>query len=309
MNLETALEAYLKYLTQRACSPKTIDESKRGLRHYLSFLKDQDVSLVMDITDTLNQDYISSRFYIMNQFGRQNVAATRNNEIKVVRSFLTYLFTQELLETSLAETLRYCKLGSRIPKDILTKRELLKVFKLPKLTTPKGLRDRMILEVLYATGIRRGELVGLRLQDIDFTQKTLFVHKGKGLKPRVVPVNETALSYLKEYIQSARPMLLAAHKDKKKTDQLVLGTRKPMDNANTLNSELKPYFKTLKKKIGIHSFRHTCATHLLQAGMPLRHVQELLGHDKLDTTIRYLQLHLKDLQREYKKCHPGERER
>ena len=101
MTLETALEAHLKHLTQRACSPKTIDESKRGLRNYLSFLKDQDVSLVMDITDTLNQDYISSRFYIMNQFGRQNVAATRNNEIKVVRSFLTYLFNQEILETSL----------------------------------------------------------------------------------------------------------------------------------------------------------------------------------------------------------------
>lgn len=98
------------------------------------------------------------------------------------------------------------------------------------------------------------------------------------------------------------------YKCKQETKRLVVGTEKAEIHENTITSTLKTYFTqaNLKKKVTVHSFRHTCATHLLQKGMPLRHVQELLGHEKLDTTIRYLSLSVKDLQREYRRYHPRE---
>lgn len=100
------------------------------------------------------------------------------------------------------------------------------------------------------------------------------------------------------------------YKSKQETNRLVVGTEKAEIHENTITSTLKTYFKKakLKKNVTVHSFRHTCATHLLQKGMPLRHVQELLGHEKLDTTIRYLSLNVKDLQREYRRYHPRENE-
>jgi integrase/recombinase XerD len=264
---------------------------------------------VTQITEEINRGYLKERFYYINQYGRQNSTGYRNKEIAVIKNFLKYLEDETIIDQNLSAKLYHYKMPSNnIPKDILTKRELLKLFAMPDIKTNLGYRDRIIMEILYATGMRRSELKNLKVQDINFKDKTIFIQQGKGLKDRVVPINDTALKFIENYINHVRPEILKQAKTAK-TDRLIVHPRTgKINSGNTINDILNPYFKKLKKKITVHSFRHTFATHLLQNGMTLRHVQVLLGHTKLDTTIRYLQLHLKDLQREYKKYHPRERQ-
>lgn len=310
MQVKTAIQRYVKQLKEKGYAEKTISEYERFLGDYLLFLSADGTHVVKDITGDLNNAYVKERFYVMNQFGRQNSVGTRNNEIKAIRSFMRFLVEQELIKCPLADGIRhYRKRMSRIPKDILTKLELIKLFKQPDTSTLTGYRDRMMMEVLYATGMRRNELRCLRVDDIDYQEKTVLIREGKGSKDRVVPINETALSYIRNYVEDVRPKLMKQYKSKQDTKRLVVGSEKAEIHENTITSTLKIYFKQakLKKKVTVHSFRHTCATHLLQKGMPLRHVQELLGHEKLDTTIRYLSLSVKDLQREYRRYHPRSR--
>jgi integrase/recombinase XerD len=188
----------------------------------------------------------------------------------------------------------------QLPKTILTKSELLDLFDMPDTSTLLGYRNRMILELLYATGMRHAELFNLSVSDISFETATVLIQHGKGGHDRVVPLNATALKFIRHYIDVIRPQLLS-HSTTKRLIVSIYGTTSKRPKLGEL---LQPYFKKIKKPLSIHTFRHTFATHMLQNGMPLRHVQELLGHAKLQTTTRYLHLNIKDLQREYTKFHP-----
>ena len=308
--ISEAIEWFLKRLKEKGYANRTIEETRRMLKDYFFFLIANEVETTDQITEDINKDYIKDRFYVMNQYGRQNSVGYRNKEAATLRVFMRFLYEEEIIAGPLAEKITSYRMPDKqIPKDILTKRELLRLFSIPDTSTSLGYRDRMVLELLYATGMRRNELKNLRIQDIDFEQRTILIREGKGSKDRVVPVNETALHFVRHYLLDVRQKLLKGHREKRKTDRLIVGLYKAELNPREIGFIIKRCVdKTrIKKRISPHSFRHTCATHLLQKGMPLRHVQELLGHEKLDTTIRYLQLDVKDLQREYRKTHPRSR--
>ncbi len=301
-----SIKDYEWYLRFHNRSETTRNIAIKCIRKFVICLLKQGLEYTNEIGLKQIKAYLRERYYHINAKGRQNQSNTRNREISRIRQYLRYLYEKEYISEPLAEKVELVKEARLvIPKDILNKRELLKLFKIPDTGTNPGYRDRMIFELLYATGMRRAELCRLKPEDIDFEAKVVFIREGKGRKDRVVPVCETALKYASHYIKYVRPYLKKVVKQDK---ALVLSVNGKAIKPDKLNGLLEDHFikARFKKKVTIHSLRHTVATHLLQKGMPLRQVQEFLGHEDLNTTAKYLHLQIKDLQREYKRCHPRE---
>lgn len=305
MSLESAKEEYLTYLKEKGYAESSIITQRNFLRHFCAYYLGKKKEELWEITKKELEEYVKERYYHLNQKEKQNKAESRNNEIMIIKMFFRYLKRKEKIEKDISESISYIKVPKlQIPKDIMSKTELKRIFSAPDLQTKLGYRDRMCLELLYATGIRRSELINLDLGDINLKEKVLLIRQGKGQKDRVVPINESAKEYVKNYLEEIRPKLV----EKIKENALILSDNGKRLHGANLEVRLKQYaVKTrIKKEITLHSFRHTFATHLIQRGMPIRHVQELMGHKELESTTRYLNLTIKDLQKEYKKTHPRE---
>jgi integrase/recombinase XerD len=305
LSLKESEKEYRAFLLLKNFSQQTIGKYMWVLKSFSKYFSSKQ-SIVSELKLKDIKGYLSDRFYHINHKGRQNKESTRNREIAVIKSYLKYLYKSNQINRNWAEEIEYIREeGIKLSKDILSKRELVKLFKQPDPKTEYGKRDRVMLETLYATGIRRNELANLKVSDINFRRETIFIEKGKGGKDRVVPVCKTVLDLLREYLKTTRKKLI-----KSKENKIVFPRTKGQKmNSNNVGDILRKHFKKakFKKPFSLHSLRHSFATHLIVGGMPVRHVQELLGHEKLDTTILYLQLNIKDLQREYRKCHPRER--
>ena len=187
----------------------------------------------------------------------------------------------------------------------MSKKEILKILNQPDPDNVLGLRDKAILELLYSTGIRNQELRNLCIYDIDIANNYLRVTRGKGKKDRVIPLGEIAATYVEEYLNHSRPKLL----NKKETNILFLTKHGRAMKNNGLIETIKKYAvkAKLEKHITPHSFRHTCATHLLKNNASLRHIQELLGHASIESTQIYTRVDISDLKRAHKRYHPRER--
>lgn len=269
-----------------------------------------------ELTQSQCESFLKERYYRLNQKGRQDQASSRNQDITALRAFLKYLYTQNILDEDIGmqlESIKEAKLS--LPKDILTRRELVRILKQPDVNTPLGYRNRMMLEILYATGMRREELCQLKVRDIDLKRTTLFIAQGKGNKDRVVPMTHSAAHFIRHYLEVVRPKLLnrktkwKAGRKKQSQDYLLISTFGRAMTGSQVQWILNACFakSKVKKRVTPHTFRHTCATHLIEAGMPLRHVQDFLGHQDLESTARYLHMSTKNLVKEYKKTHPREK--
>jgi site-specific recombinase XerD len=308
MDILTALQIFLEHLRFKNYSSKTIKNTKWYLGIFFKYLFKLNVTDIHNISAQIIKDYLTTRYYYINRFSCQNRPKTRNSEILAIKSFFRFLCEKEYLNSDPSKYILYILEPKLIlPKDILTKREILRVFSACDTDTILGFRDRVCFEIFYGAGLRRSELANLKTSDIRFKKQIIFIEQAKNKKDRFVPINEICLKYCENYIKYIRPKLI---NPKFNIPNLILSYSGKAIPPDTFNDLLAPAIKkaNLKKKITLHSFRHTFATHLIQSGMPLRYVQELLGHTNLDTTIRYLQLNTKDLQKEYKKFHPRERD-
>jgi integrase/recombinase XerD len=195
------------------------------------------------------------------------------------------------------------RLPPKLPVKPLSIDEAELVLLQPDVGTSKGLRDRAILEVLFATAIRRAELVNLRLGDIDGARGTLFVCMGKGGKQRVVPISERAIYWVNKYLSEARPLLPASTK----TSSLFLTMHAGALTVQVLHDAVHGYIKSAEigRQGSCHIFRHTVATLLLEGGADLRYVQEMLGHASPTTTQIYTRVTITSLKEAYEKAHPA----
>lgn len=193
----------------------------------------------------------------------------------------------------------------RLPRSVLTVKQVEQLLAAPDTGTLLGIRDRALLEVLYSTGIRVGELEQVRVADLDLAGQTLRIRCGKGDKERVVPLGEASCDWLRRYLDDVRP---------------VLAKRRPFERALFVVQAARPLAQTqirailrgyqgrchLRKPVTPHALRHACATHLLQAGADIRLIQELLGHARLDSTAIYTRVAPTDLKAVHVRCHPWE---
>ena len=169
----------------------------------------------------------------------------------------------------------------------------------------KDFLKKAVFELMYSSGLRVSEIVNLNLSDIDLSERTLAVREGKGSKDRFVPFSEVACMFLKRYIDKGRKGL-----GYREDDALFL-----TEYGRISGSTIRKYFGEIlkranitRKHLTVHSIRHTCATHLLESGADVRYVQELLGHETIETTVKYTHLMMENLKRAYKSGHPRENE-
>lgn len=243
---------------------------------------------------------------------------TRNNHITALKSFFGFLYRTSALHQDPSLYLERPRCGARLPKGVLEVREVVTLLVAPDLTTPVGLRDRAILELLYSSGLRRSELCGLSLPDLNLQGRTVHI-VGKGGVEAYVPFGQEAGRALKNYLAFGRPVLLKSRRggpalslrrqrEEKGREALFLscnGVGLPVGN---LWNILKGYAeKAGLEGVAPHGLRHTCATHLLKNGADIRHIQALLRHKNLSTTQIYTRVAIEDLKAAQAKYHPRER--
>jgi site-specific recombinase XerD len=231
--------------------------------------------------------------------------ASLNKAIVVVRTFLQWLKVHGKVSASIAGALVCIKEPRLLPQSLLTHRQARALLARAKTDTPEGMRDRTMWEVLYSTGARAAEILGLNVGDVDLAAATAIV-TGKGNKQRIVPIGQTACRFLESYIKGVRPLLL--------TD--------PQNPALWLTHDgRRVSYPALRRRLAVHAsemalpvpvtphtFRRSCTTELIRGGANLWHVKELLGHENLDTLNHYVRLTIADLKKTHARCHPRERE-
>jgi len=198
-----------------------------------------------------------------------------------------------------------------LPKGVLTAKQAMKLLQQPNVQTLFGFRDRVILELLYSTGLRGLEVCRLSIYDVNFEDGTLTVRKGKGGKDRVVPMGKVAAQYLLEYLENVRPQMMRTMRGPDAVERLFFSQRR-----HPLQPQMLYYMvRQNRKKAGLpedtttHSLRHTCATEMLRGGASVRHVQEMLGHSQITTTQIYTRVVPTDLQKLHSRTSPSERRR
>ena len=236
---------------------------------------------------------------------------TQTRRLGSVRAFFQWMARQHHLLYNPASELELPKRQQTLPRDILGVAEVEQVLNACDTAEPTGLglRDRAMLEALYSTGMRRGELVALRVDDVDLNNGTAFVRLGKGGKDRMVPIGERACRWIEKYVFEVRPeyiedvdqgtLFLAKHGEAMQGKQLSVIVRKAIETA-----ELER-FKDTHPNAACHLLRHACATHMLENGADIRYIQALLGHASLSTTEVYTRVSILQLKAVHEKTHPA----
>ncbi len=293
--MEKTIREFIYYLNvERGLSENTLNSYSRDLKNFLDFIQDQNVSKWNDVKRTHIMKYLIH----MRNSGKAASTITRN--IASVRSFFQFLIQEGMISENPSTDLETPKQEKKLP-EILTPDEVDKLLSKPNTTDFRGKRDKAMLELLYASGMRVSELINLNVEHID-TQNGYILCRGKGEKERIVPLGKLAISSVTDYLTKSRPQM---RKDLSEPSLFL--------NHHGRRLSRQGFWKILKKyaeKIGIknkitpHTLRHSFATHLLENGADLRAVQEMLGHSDISTTQIYTQLTKQRLKDVYSKSHP-----
>lgn len=294
--MEEDLDRYLAYLkSQNRYSPRTIEAFGRDNRTFLRFLKDNGT------TDLTGVDYRLLRRYLVYCDALRLKKTTVARRLSAIRSFLRFLCNEGTLAANAAMLVSFPKTGTSLPK-VLNRDEVTQLIERPSLELKQGLRDRAIIELLYATGLRVSELAALSLPDIDFAGREIRVI-GKGDKERIVFFTPVADRALAEYLAIAR----ARDAVPGQNDQaLFLNGRGGRLSVRSVENVVDRAAGAARvgRHVSPHMLRHSFATHLLEEGADLRTIQELLGHADLATTQIYTHLDKKRLKSVYRQAHP-----
>ena len=227
--------------------------------------------------------------------------------LAAVRKFFTWLADNQQIAYNPASMLQPPKQPQRLPANVLTRGEARRLLESTPTDNPRDVRDRAILETLYSTGIRRAELIGLAIYDVDFENQTLRIERGKGNRTRIVPLTESAVSALRLYVEAARGVFTGNTSHGASQSHLFVSSRSggPLDDADIVRIVQKAAKRAkISKHITPHTLRHTCATHLLKGKADIRQIQKLLGHRRLSSTEVYTRVEISDLREVINRCHP-----
>ena len=293
--LSFRMEHFVDYLTfERGLADRTIKAYHRDLTRLLDFLGQEGREDPRAVTP---QDLRAFVFHLK----EEGLAPSSIRRIQSsLRTYFSFLLAEDVLETDPSERLESPKVGLKLP-DVLSMSEVEDVLAAPDPDHPLYWRDRCILELLYATGVRVSELVGMRLSNVDLEEGLCSVF-GKGSKERIVPIGRPARSALEVYLREVRPALDRGVG----SGVLLLSQRgRPLTRMTVWNVVSGAVRRTgIRKEVSPHTFRHTFATHLLEGGADLAAVQELLGHADISTTQIYTHIDREYLREVHRKYHP-----
>ncbi|MBN2190869.1 MAG: tyrosine recombinase XerC [Candidatus Aureabacteria bacterium] len=291
---------FLNYLkVEKDASSHTIRNYRNDLLQFVEFISDKNYSVL----DRLNEiDHITIRNFLANIKDKNYSRSTIVRKIAALRSFFRYMLREGLIKANPAVGMIMPKKDRKLP-NFLDMKEIGRLLEAPAVDTLDGLRDRAILEILYSSGIRVSELVGLNTGNVDLIGEVLKV-KGKGKKERLVPIGSVAVNILNEYINKRKK---GDYKGRRADFNAVfLNKYGQRITDRSVRRIVDKYIQgaALEHKISPHVLRHTFATHMLDAGADLRSVQELLGHSSLSTTQIYTHVTTEKLKKVYDKAHP-----
>jgi integrase/recombinase XerD len=292
---ETMLDPFLHYLTvEKGLSKNTIEAYGHDLDRFLKYLKEHGIE---DLSGLGKFDIRAFLLFLK----KQNLTArsvTRN--VVVLRAFFRFLNQEGLLEVNPVEGLESPKTARKLP-EILTRGEMERLLEQPDVKTPLGMRDRAMLEMLYAAGMRVSELMDLPLNQVNLEGGFVLLY-GKGSKERVVPIGQEALKWVASYLKTVRGGFM---KGRESPSLFVNRSGKAMSRQRFWQS-LKAYGAKagIGKKITPHLLRHSFATHLLEGGADLRSVQMMLGHSDISTTQIYTHVTGERLKKTHQRHHP-----
>jgi tyrosine recombinase XerC len=311
--VQDALDAYIRYLVaERNASPHTVSNYRREIGEFKEFAQAHGVMAWSQVEAPLLREWLAALH------ARGIAKASAGRKLSELRAFYTYLKHRRLVESNPAQSVTAPKLPQRLPRP-LAKEEIRELIEAIDLSTPQGLRDRAMVELLYGGGLRVSELLALNLIDVELSEARVRV-SGKGAKERSALIGAPAVAALQAYLQEARPALLAAAEaDGGRVKGGKWVSRRP--RALFLNRfgqrlSVSMFTRSLSghaaaagigHRVTPHMLRHSFATHLLDGGADLRSVQELLGHENASTTQIYTQVSQRQLRETVLKAHPRAR--
>jgi integrase/recombinase XerC len=316
------LKDFLAYLKlNRHVSPHTVRAYESDITQYLAWVAADKQRKMSDLTPA-DLDLTSARAHLadLNKAGKARSSVAR--KLSALRTFVKYLRREEVLEHDPTAMAVAPKRDQTIPTH-LSEPEMARLIEMPSTADPLGRRDRAILELFYASGLRLSELVGIDLEDLNLAGRMVRV-MGKGGKERLLPFNQSALTAVRAWLADRAAILAARQarsrqrravaprktvpgaRQKPPSDPLFLNARGGRLTGRSVDRMLRRYVAQCSTRLGIspHALRHSFATHLLQRGADLRAIQELLGHSRLSTTQRYTHVNAAQLIDVYRKSHP-----
>ena len=298
-------DQFLEWLATRNFSPGTMKIREVALQDLFRWCEARGITRPHQASRPVLERYQRHLFHYRRPGGTPLSFRTQSIRLLAVRAYFRWLARANLIPSNPAADLELPRMEKRLPRDVLTVTEAEEVLRQPDLRTPLGIRDRAILETLYATGIRRSELVGLSLYDLNPEAGLLRIRLGKGKKERMVPLGERALAWIGKYLDEARPEFLLSPDE----GHLFLTADGQSMRAVTLGVVVRGYLRQsgVPKKGACHLFRHTMATLMLEGGADIRFIQQMLGHAQLTTTEIYTQVSIRKLREVHAATHPGAR--
>ncbi len=304
--IQDLLDKFIQYHLSNGGSKEGVRNYLLGVEKFYSFITERGIT---DLKKVTKRDIIDYTIWLgsrLNSKGIKYAPNTIHHFIVNLRSFFRFLVKYDYLICDPCSSVDIPKPEKAIPRTCMTEREVELFLNAPNTNDPIGLRDKAILEVFYSTGLRANELANLSIQDVDFSQGLLKVEHPKGGKSyqRIIPIGKVACEYTKMYLEKVRPLYNHSN-----DGYLFLSRTGKKLVKSYLSCMVRKYLFHcgLRKKITTHSFRVTCATHMLTHGADIRYVQQQLGHISIRTTQGYTRLIPKDLKAVHSRCHPREK--
>lgn len=301
--LEIMMREYLNALLVQNYSVNTIDNREFLIRQFIQWCIERGVAEPVEVTRPVLERYQRYLFLYRKKNGEPMSFRSQHSRLVPLRMWFRWLTRRNHLLHNPASELELPKLGQPLPKTIFSAHEVEEILQLCDVADPIGLRDRAIIEVLYSTGIRRMEVIALKLYDLSLDRGVLLVRQGKGKKDRYVPIGERAIAWVQKYIDEARPQL-ALEPDDMTVFLTAQGEPFSPDHM-TSNVKARIDAARLGKTGACHLFRHTMATLMHENGADIRFIQEILGHVKLETTQIYTHVSIRTLQQVHATTHPA----
>ncbi|MDQ0161456.1 site-specific tyrosine recombinase XerD [Aeribacillus alveayuensis] len=295
--MEDQIQDFIHYLmVERGLSNNTIVSYQRDLKSYAAYLKEK--ANIVQVND-IGRVHILQFLKHLKDGGKSSKTIARH--IASIRSFHQFLLREKVANEDPSVHIETPQVERKLP-NVLSLSEVEKLLETPKRTSPIGFRDKAMLEVLYATGIRVSELIQLNVSDVHLLMGFIRCY-GKGKKERIVPIGDKAAMALQEYIDKGRSKLI---KEKHRTEALFLNHHGKRMTRQGFWKNLKKIAREagIQKELTPHTLRHSFATHLLENGADLRAVQEMLGHADISTTQIYTHVTKTRLKDVYKQFHP-----
>lgn len=295
---------YLEAGRLQNASKTTLRTRRYALGWFARWCEARDLQSPTEVDRRILETYQRWLFHYRKTDGQPLKVETQSQRLSALRNFFHWLTEQGVLPHDPASLLQLPRLPKRLPSGVLNLEEVEQVIEQAPLDTPLGLRDRAMMEVLFSTGIRRQELVGLQVMDLDLEGGTLWIRKGKGGVQRRIPIGSRALAWLEKYLQEGRALQVNTVLDE---GWMFLNYRGEPISMMGVTDRLGIYLKKagIEKRGACHIFRHTMATLMLEGGADIRYIQEILGHRCLDTTQIYTRVSPIQLKEVHNRTHPA----